>query len=384
MTPRARSRPSTPASRRSPRPKTASSARCWPAPRPRSTRPSSRWSACLTSSSPSASSCRRASSPRSCTPSRPSGRRSWSTCSAWTSTAASARRANGLATAADAQLAAIDQHLAGMTDADDAALEAATARVEVVRALGGGGRPGGAEARRRPARPRRTPPTRWPRSTRRSGGWPRSTRRPTPPRWPRRPPRRTPRSTTPPRRSPAPRRREEKLRGELAAAGDATALRRLLDAHAERERLAGDAETIVTTLAQAEKEHARRRVGADQGAHRGQAGPAGPRGRARGLPGGGGDGPGRRAAPAPAGRRRLPGLHADGHRAAGRVASHCAQLDGRRRREGRQGRQEAGRGGRGGRRRARPGGPRTGPQPGRRPGPRRADPGPAGRARRAA
>src|SRR6185437_10842115 len=46
-------------------------------------------------------------------------------------------KANGLATAADAQLAAIDQHLARMTDADDAALEKATERVAVVRALGG-------------------------------------------------------------------------------------------------------------------------------------------------------------------------------------------------------------------------------------------------------
>src|SRR5262249_31001286 len=42
-------------------------------------------------------------------------------------------RASGLATAADAQLAAIDQRLAGMTDADDAALGAATERVETVR-----------------------------------------------------------------------------------------------------------------------------------------------------------------------------------------------------------------------------------------------------------
>ena len=47
-------------------------------------------SACRTSSSPAAWCCRRASSPRSCTPSRPSGRRSWSTCSACTSTSGSA------------------------------------------------------------------------------------------------------------------------------------------------------------------------------------------------------------------------------------------------------------------------------------------------------
>ncbi|MEV0560072.1 SMC family ATPase [Dactylosporangium sp. NPDC050588] len=49
--------------------------------------------------------------------------------------------------------------------------------------------------------------------------------------------------------------REEKLRGELQGAGDQTALRRLLDAHAERDRLAGEAATVHATVAAAEQEH---------------------------------------------------------------------------------------------------------------------------------
>lgn len=51
--------------------------------------------------------------------------------------------------------------------------------------------------------------------------------------------------------------REEKLRGELQAAGDQTALRRLLDAHGERDRLAAEAATVHGTVATAEREHAK-------------------------------------------------------------------------------------------------------------------------------
>src|SRR4051812_11630919 len=51
--------------------------------------------------------------------------------------------------------------------------------------------------------------------------------------------------------------REEKLRGELAAAGDESALRRLLDAHTERDRLARNAAQVGDTVAAAEAEHDR-------------------------------------------------------------------------------------------------------------------------------
>ncbi|MEV5691686.1 SMC family ATPase [Micromonospora globbae] len=49
--------------------------------------------------------------------------------------------------------------------------------------------------------------------------------------------------------------REEKLRGELAAAGDESALRRQLDAYAERERVAGQVETVRAAMEAAEAEH---------------------------------------------------------------------------------------------------------------------------------
>ncbi|WP_432836563.1 AAA family ATPase [Dactylosporangium sp. CA-092794] len=51
--------------------------------------------------------------------------------------------------------------------------------------------------------------------------------------------------------------REEKVRGELQAAGDAAALRRLLDRHAERARLAAEATTVHETVASAAAEHER-------------------------------------------------------------------------------------------------------------------------------
>ncbi|MFD1322846.1 AAA family ATPase, partial [Micromonospora sonneratiae] len=50
--------------------------------------------------------------------------------------------------------------------------------------------------------------------------------------------------------------REEKLRGELAGAGDATVLRMLQQAHTERDRLAAEAETLLVGLTSAATEHA--------------------------------------------------------------------------------------------------------------------------------
>ncbi|WP_238009754.1 SMC family ATPase [Dactylosporangium sp. AC04546] len=48
---------------------------------------------------------------------------------------------------------------------------------------------------------------------------------------------------------------EEKLRGELQAAGDATALRRLLDTHASRSELAREAADVRSTVAAAARQH---------------------------------------------------------------------------------------------------------------------------------
>ncbi|MCW3841277.1 SMC family ATPase [Micromonospora yasonensis] len=49
--------------------------------------------------------------------------------------------------------------------------------------------------------------------------------------------------------------REEKLRGELAAAGDESVLRLLLKAHADRERLAGELAAVRTAVTAAQTEH---------------------------------------------------------------------------------------------------------------------------------
>jgi DNA repair protein SbcC/Rad50 len=51
--------------------------------------------------------------------------------------------------------------------------------------------------------------------------------------------------------------REDKLRGELAAAGDATALHRMLDGYAERDRLAAQLTELAGGVTQAEAEHAK-------------------------------------------------------------------------------------------------------------------------------
>ncbi|NBE85007.1 AAA family ATPase [Micromonospora rubida] len=49
--------------------------------------------------------------------------------------------------------------------------------------------------------------------------------------------------------------REEKLRGELAGAGDESALRLLLKAHADRDRLAGEVGSVATAVTGAQREH---------------------------------------------------------------------------------------------------------------------------------
>ncbi|MEU3457905.1 SMC family ATPase [Micromonospora sp. NPDC006766] len=49
--------------------------------------------------------------------------------------------------------------------------------------------------------------------------------------------------------------REEKLRGELAAAGDESALRLLLKAHGDREKLTGEAATVRSAVTTAQAEH---------------------------------------------------------------------------------------------------------------------------------
>ncbi|MBM0228733.1 AAA family ATPase, partial [Micromonospora sp. ATA51] len=49
--------------------------------------------------------------------------------------------------------------------------------------------------------------------------------------------------------------REEKLRGELTAAGDESALRLLLKAHADRDRLTAEAETVRAAVTAAQAEH---------------------------------------------------------------------------------------------------------------------------------
>ena len=61
--------------------------------------------------------------------------------------------------------------------------------------------------------------------------------------------------------------REEKLRGELAAAGDATALRLLLQAYDDRERLAGEADTAAGAPAARGERRARRGGGGPRPPH---------------------------------------------------------------------------------------------------------------------
>src|SRR5262249_10482286 len=62
--------------------------------------------------------------------------------------------------------------------------------------------------------------------------------------------------------------REEKLRGELAAAGDEAALRRLLDGYAERDKLSRDAAGLAGTVAAAQAEHDRAVASLDEARRR--------------------------------------------------------------------------------------------------------------------
>jgi exonuclease SbcC len=64
---------------------------------------------------------------------------------------------------------------------------------------------------------------------------------------------------------------EEKVRAELAAAGDEAALRRLLDGYAERRRLAREAAGLAETVGAAEAEHARAAASLDKARRRGAA-----------------------------------------------------------------------------------------------------------------
>jgi len=64
---------------------------------------------------------------------------------------------------------------------------------------------------------------------------------------------------------------EEKVRAELAAAGDEAALRRLLDGYAERGRLAREAAGLAETVGAAEAEHARAAASLDKARRRGAA-----------------------------------------------------------------------------------------------------------------
>lgn len=165
-------------------------------------------------------------------------------------------RAGGLVTAAEAQIKACDGLLAGLTDTDDAALHAATARVGVLRTLTGDVDalvPELDRARREALTARETlagldaeiaklGAVRIPTGiasvsdhaaaarTAVSGAAAAVT---------------------------AAEEREEKLRGELAAAGDESALRRLLDAHGERARLSLEADRLTGTVTKAAAEHAR-------------------------------------------------------------------------------------------------------------------------------
>jgi exonuclease SbcC len=62
--------------------------------------------------------------------------------------------------------------------------------------------------------------------------------------------------------------REEKLRGELAAAGDEAALRGLLERYADRDRLAREAAGLADTVATAEAEHTRAGAALDEARRR--------------------------------------------------------------------------------------------------------------------
>ncbi len=173
--------------------------------------------------------------------------------------------------------------------------------------------------------------------------------------------------------------REEKLRGELAAAGDESALRLHLKAYADRDRLTAEAATVRAAVDAARGEHDARGGGAGGGAG-GRA--AGRDGAGVGVPrarGGEGRRPGGGAAGAPGRRRALPGVRADGHHRAGGAEGLGGEPGDRGGQGGAGGERGGEAGGAGTRRR----GPRAGPGAAARPDParpaRRA-PGRAGRA----
>ncbi|HEV7899762.1 MAG TPA: SMC family ATPase [Planosporangium sp.] len=163
-------------------------------------------------------------------------------------------RAGGLVAGAEAQMKACDGLLAGLTDADDAALAAATDRVGVLRTLAADVDavvPELDRARRDALAVRETlagldaeiaklTGVRVPRGIASVAGDAAATRAAV---------------SGAAAAGSAAEEREEKLRGELAAAGDESALRRLLDAHGERARLSRDADRLAGTVAGAQAEH---------------------------------------------------------------------------------------------------------------------------------
>jgi exonuclease SbcC len=165
-------------------------------------------------------------------------------------------RANGLVTGAEAQMKACDGLLAGLADADDAALHAAAARVGVLRTLASDVDtvvPELDRARRDALAARETlagldaeiatlATVRVPGGIASVSGDAAAARAAV---------------SGAVAAVTAAEEREEKLRGELAAAGDESALRRLLDAHGERARLSREADRLSDAVAGAQAEHDR-------------------------------------------------------------------------------------------------------------------------------
>ncbi|GAA1811244.1 SMC family ATPase [Planosporangium flavigriseum] len=165
-------------------------------------------------------------------------------------------RANGLVTAAEAQIKACDGLLAGLTDADDAALAAATDRVDVLRTLASDVDavvPELDRARRDALAAQETlagldaeiaklTAVRVPSGIAGVAGDAVAAHAAV---------------AEAAKAVTGAEEREEKLRGELSAAGDEAALRRLLDAHGERARLSREAERLTEAVTGAQGEHDR-------------------------------------------------------------------------------------------------------------------------------
>lgn len=163
-------------------------------------------------------------------------------------------QATARASRADGQLAAVDQALAGLADVDDEALAAAATRAEAMRALAAAveaalprlraaerdAAAAAAELAARDGEIARLSAVRPPADAATVAGAVAAAR------------------TTLAEAVGAvhaAEEREEKLRGELAAAGDAAGLKLLLDAHAERDRLAAEAGALAEAVAQATAAH---------------------------------------------------------------------------------------------------------------------------------